>query len=61
LAILLTDKAWAAHFDFERRAPERLVLTGDMDGHKIRMQLQLLDRSTFLLVNRGFHWIQENG
>jgi hypothetical protein len=26
---------------------------------KVHMQLQLVDRKTFLLVNRGFHWVQE--
>jgi hypothetical protein len=30
-----------------------------MDGHKLRMQLRLFDRDSFLLVSRGFHWIQE--
>jgi hypothetical protein len=38
---------------------ERLILDGVMDGHKIRMQLRLFDRSRLLLVSRGFHWIQE--
>jgi len=36
-----------------------LVLDGDMDRHKVHMQLKLLDRNKFLLVSRGFHWIQE--
>jgi hypothetical protein len=36
-----------------------LVLDGDVDSHKIHMQLQLAGRDKFLLVNRGFHWIQE--
>jgi hypothetical protein len=30
-----------------------------MDRHKVHMQLKLLDRKTFLLVSRGFHWVQE--
>jgi hypothetical protein len=30
-----------------------------MDGHTIHMQLALFDRNRFLLVTRGFHWIQE--
>jgi hypothetical protein len=25
----------------------------------LHMHLQLLDREKFLLVNRGFHWMQE--
>jgi len=31
-----------------------------MDGHKVHMQLELFDRKKFLLVSRGFHWVQEN-
>jgi hypothetical protein len=40
-------------------AENQLTLDGDMDKHKVHMQLQLVDRKTFLLVNRGFHWVQE--
>jgi hypothetical protein len=35
------------------------LLDGTMEGHKMRMLLQLVDREKFLLVSRGFHWIQE--
>jgi uncharacterized membrane protein YphA (DoxX/SURF4 family) len=44
---------------FQRPAPDRLILDGDMDNHKVHMQLHRFDRNQFLLVNRGFHWIQE--
>ena len=54
-----TDKNWKADFSFERVAPDQLTLDGDMDGHKTHLQLKLVDRNSFLLVNRGFHWIQE--
>jgi hypothetical protein len=53
------DKNWKAAFVFQRPAPEQLILDGDMDSHKLHMQLQLFDRQRFLLVSRGFHWIQE--
>lgn len=53
------DKNWKATFAFVRPAPDQLVLDGTMDGHKIQMQLKLLDRDKFVLVNRGFHWINE--
>lgn len=46
-------------WSFQRPAAEQLSLDGDMDGHRIHMQLQRLDHSKFLLVSRGFHWIQE--
>ena len=53
------DKDWKATFVFQRPASDQLVLEGDMDGHRVKMQLQLFDRKKFLLVNRGFHWVQE--
>ena len=53
------DKNWKANFRFQRVAENQLTLDGDMDKHKVHMQLQLVDRKTFLLVNRGFHWVQE--
>ena len=53
------DKAWKASFTFERPEPGQLVLDGDMDGHRLHMRLTLVERNSFLLVNRGFNWIQE--
>jgi uncharacterized membrane protein YphA (DoxX/SURF4 family) len=53
------DKNWKANFSFQRAAPDQLTLDGDMDGHKTHLQLKLVDRNSFLLVNRGFHWVQE--
>jgi hypothetical protein len=53
------DKKWKAVFTFHRPAPDALVLDGTMDGHKIHMQLKMLDRSKLTLVSRGFHWINE--
>jgi hypothetical protein len=54
------DKKWMANFTFQRSAPDRLTLDGIMGIHKTHMELKLVDRSKFLLVSRGFHWIQEN-
>lgn len=54
-----SDKNWKANFTFQRVAQDQLVLDGSMDSHKIHMRLQLIDRSKFLLVNRGFHWVEE--
>jgi hypothetical protein len=53
------DKNWKANFTFQRTAPDQLTLDGEMDSQKIHAQLRLVDRSKFLLINRGFHWIQE--
>jgi uncharacterized membrane protein YphA (DoxX/SURF4 family) len=53
------DKNWKANFTFHRVGEDQLILDGSMDGHSIHMQLQLVDSNKFLLVSRGFHWIQE--
>lgn len=53
------DKNWRASFTFQRPAQDELILDGEMDNRRIHMLLQLVDRDKFLLVSRGFHWIQE--
>jgi len=53
------DKNWMASFTFQRPAGDQLILDGRMDNHQVHMELQLTDRNSFLLVSRGFHWIQE--
>jgi hypothetical protein len=53
------DKNWGANLSFEREPQDQLILDGEMDGHKIHMQLHLVDHTKFLLTSRGFHWIQE--
>jgi len=53
------DKNWKAKFAFQRPADDHLILDGEMDNHKMHMQLRLVDRNKFLLINRGFHWVQE--
>jgi uncharacterized membrane protein YphA (DoxX/SURF4 family) len=54
-----SDKNWKGSLTFQHVSGDRLTLDGNMDSHKIHMQLQLVDRSKFMLVSRGFHWIQE--
>jgi len=53
------DKNWKASFKFQRPGQDELTLDGEMDGHRFHMQLELLDGNKLLLMNRGFHWIQE--
>ena len=53
------DKNWTASFTFQRPARDQLILDGRMDNHQVHMELQLTDRNSFVLVSRGFHWIQE--
>jgi hypothetical protein len=35
-----------------------LILEGEMDGYRIRAELQLLERDTFRLLNSGFRWVR---
>jgi hypothetical protein len=50
---------WRATFSFDRPSPDRMTLDGEMDGKRVRMGLELQPRENFLLVTRGFNWIQE--
>jgi len=54
-----SDKNWKGNLTFQRVAEDQLILDGNMDSHTIHMKLQLVDHKKFLLVSRGFHWIQE--
>jgi hypothetical protein len=52
------SKTWKATFNFERPATDQLVLEGEMDGHKIRTQLRLVEFDTFRLLNSPFRWVR---
>ena len=54
-----SDKNWKAQLTFQAAGQDQLTLNGDWAGHRARMRLKLVDRNQFLLVSRGFHWIQE--
>lgn len=61
-ALTLTDtktKDLAAKLSFQRPTPNQLVLDGILGGHTAHMNLQLVDHQKFLLLNRGFRWVQE--
>lgn len=48
-----------ANFTFERPAPDRLLLTGVMDGKPVTMSLSLMDADRFPLRQDGFHLVQD--
>lgn len=52
------DRKWG-QFAVERQSADRMTLDGHLGQHSIRMHLSLMDRNQFLLINRGFHWIQD--
>jgi uncharacterized membrane protein YphA (DoxX/SURF4 family) len=53
-----TSQRWASTFTAQRPARERLILDGEMDGYRIRMELRLVEFDTFPLLNSGFRWIR---
>jgi hypothetical protein len=55
------DKSHKSTFAYQRpgeNAPD-MFLDGEMDNHKVHMNLRFFDPGKLLLVSRGFHWIQE--
>lgn len=57
--ITLTRAGSTSVLTVEQPAADRLILDGTLDGKTLHMETTYFDRSRFLLVNRGFHWIQE--
>ena len=53
------DWMWRTEFTYDNPQPDVLTLKGQMDGHQIAATLRRVDESQFLLLNRGFHWINE--
>jgi hypothetical protein len=54
-----SDAHGSSGFRFQQADAGHLILDGDFDGRRVHMETHLFDRERFLLVNRGFHWIQE--
>jgi len=54
------DPAWKSSLVYQRPAPDRLTLEGTLEGHKVRASLHRIDESKFLLITRGFHWVNED-
>jgi hypothetical protein len=52
------SKSWKASFSFERPSADHLILSGDMDGHKVDVKLELVDFDTFRLLNSTFRWVR---
>jgi hypothetical protein len=53
------DPAWKATFRYSRPKPDTLVLAGTMDGRNVHATMKLDTDKEFLLLTRGFHWINE--
>jgi hypothetical protein len=53
------DPRWKTSLSYAQPGPGQLAIEGTFDGHKIRARLHRVDDSDFLLLSRGFHWINE--
>ncbi len=53
------DPGWKATFTYEDPEPNRIVLDGRLNGHHVNASLSRVDTSQFLLLNRGFHMINQ--
>lgn len=58
MTLTSADKNSKAGFTYQRDG-DQLTLDGDMDKHKLHLKLQRVDHTKFLLLNRGFHLVQE--
>ena len=54
-----SDPNWKGNLNFERAGPEHLAFDGEMSGHRVHMELKLVDQTKMILKSRGFHWVQE--
>jgi len=58
VALTRASKAWKANFMFERPSPDRLILDGEMDGQRVRTELQRVEFDTYRLLNSTFRWVR---
>lgn len=53
------DPAWKVELAYQRPEPDRMLVEGTMDGHRIKAEARRRDTASFVLTSRGFHWINE--
>jgi len=62
--IVLTNKrdgvSTTYKFTYEQPTPDRLVLHGSLASVPVDIDLRKLDPNSFLLVHRGFRWVNEH-
>jgi hypothetical protein len=54
-----TDSTSKPVFTYERPSPTKLSFEGDIDGKRVRMAMTQRDLNKFMLLSRGFNWVQE--
>ncbi|MFJ1561533.1 DoxX family protein [Streptomyces mirabilis] len=53
------DPKWAGQLAFEQSAADQLTLDGVLGGHKVRINLQKVDLSSFPITHDGVEWEQD--
>lgn len=53
------DAAKKYAMDYSRPDAEHVVLQGKLQGETVVIKLKRIDESKFLLISRGYHWINE--
>lgn len=53
------DPRWKASFTYEDSGPNRMVLYGNLNGRHLSITLRRTDMAEFLLLNRGFHMVNQ--
>jgi uncharacterized membrane protein YphA (DoxX/SURF4 family) len=58
----LGAQRWKGDFTIDHSQPDQMTLTGEIDGRPMVVRLHRLDihdPNKFLLINRGFHWVNQ--
>jgi hypothetical protein len=59
LALSRNSPAWSCTLTYTQPRPNLLTLSGTLDGRQVVVKLHHEDPGKFLLIRRGFHWINE--
>jgi hypothetical protein len=57
----IQSRLWRASFTFDRRDADHMIVDGEMDEHKIHLDLQRLPMDVFRLTNGPFRWVRPPG
>jgi hypothetical protein len=53
------DPNWKTSIRLQHPQPDVAILTGKFDGHQVQAKMHRIEPPKFLLMTRGFHWINE--
>jgi hypothetical protein len=53
------DTSWKTTLKYQQSEPRQMTIEGTLDGKAIRAKLHQVESPDFLLLSRGFHWINE--